>query len=162
MASPREVRELVRETRSATRDEARLWECTAEPIFLFQWRKFVVIGAPPGYDFDDEGDCVAEEEKAESLVDEDGEPERTVLSPRDLADRVFGEWDTPCAMEEWITERVFLSRQEGEAYGHARAYNYRDGWRVYCVTAAGVLGEILRQHGEAFWPESLRRAGRSS
>jgi hypothetical protein len=141
-----------------TRDQAAYRECTRDPIFLFQRRRWVVLGAPEGYDFDDEGDCVAVDERAESLVDEGGFQERTVLSGLDLAGRVFGEWDTPCALETWDTEHVFLSREEGEAYGRARAYNYRDGWRVYCVCAEGQLADLLSAHGETYWPSAKRVA----
>jgi hypothetical protein len=140
-----------------TRDQAAYRECTRDPIFLFQRRRWVVLGAPSGYDFDDEGDCVALEDVEGSDVD--GNPAGTVLSGEDLAGRRFGEWDTPCALETWDTEHVFLSREEGEAYGRARAYNYRDGWRVYCVCAEGQLADALKAHGETYWPSAKRIAG---
>jgi hypothetical protein len=139
-----------------TRDAAAYCECTRDPIFLFQARRWHVLGAPEGYDFDADGECVAVGEKAASLVDENGDPERTVLSEKDLAARTFGEFDTPCAIATWVTERVYLSREEAESYGRARAYNYPSGWRVFCVCAEGALGALLREHGEAAWPKAVR------
>lgn len=121
-----------------TRDAACLHECTANPIFLFQVRRWIVTGCPEGYEFDAEGDCVT--------------PAGSEIAMADLAKHKHGEWDTPCAIESWETERVFLQREEGESYGTSRAYNYPSGWRVYCVTASGALGKMLEQHGEAFWP----------
>jgi hypothetical protein len=135
-----------------TRDAAAYRECTRDPIFLFQARRWVVFGVPDDdeWEFDDEGECV-------KWTDQDGRrmEQPSVLSPRDLAKRTFGEFDTPCALETWETERVYLSREEAESYGRARAYNYRDGWRVYCVCAEGALGALLREHGEAAWPKSV-------
>ncbi len=45
----------------------------------------------------------------------------------------------------WDTERVFFSREEGEQYGKDHAYNYRKGWRVYCIPCDGVLATVLNQ-----------------
>ncbi len=45
----------------------------------------------------------------------------------------------------WDTEMVFWSREEGEAYGKRRDYNYRDGWRVYCVCANDTLAALLKE-----------------
>lgn len=44
----------------------------------------------------------------------------------------------------WDTECVFYSREEGELFGNKFAYNYRSGWRVYCVPCGGVLQDLLR------------------
>lgn len=128
-----------------TRAEAGRREATRDPIFLFQRRRWLVVGCPDGYAFDADGDCVR--------CDEDGEPlpDGEVLPRQKLAEHRSGEWDVPCAIEEWDTERVYLSREAAEAYGQARAYNYRDGWRVYCVCAEGALAGLLKQHGEAAW-----------
>lgn len=32
------------------------------------------------------------------------------------------------------THTVFLSREEAESYGKSRGYNFKDGWRVYCIS----------------------------
>lgn len=121
-----------------TRDAAAHAEATRDPIFLFQVRRWKWLGAPDGYCFDEEGDCVPAD-------DVTGEPSGAgfPLTGEGVRGMTFGEWDT---------ERVYLSRAEAETYGHARHYNYPDGWRVYCVCAEGVLGDLLKAHGEAFWP----------
>lgn len=48
-----------------------------------------------------------------------------------------------CGAEWWETELVFLSREEGEEYGKEHEYNYKDGWRVYCVPCQGLLEELI-------------------
>jgi len=48
----------------------------------------------------------------------------------------------------WVTERVFMSRAEGEAYGKEREYDYPDGWRVYCVPCEGQLARLLTKYGD--------------
>lgn len=123
---------------AATRDAARLRECTQDPIFLFQARRWLVIGVPDGYETDADCDVVHKET---------GE----ALTKQQLAEHVHGDYDVPCAIETWETEAVFLSRERGEAYGEACAHNYRDGWRVYCVPARGSLAHLLAKHGEEYW-----------
>lgn len=133
-----------------TRDAAAYRECTRDPIFVFQARRWRVMGAPSGYEFDDEGDCVEEVDPIHWTYG----TERKALSPEQLSHYTFGEFDTPCAIETWETERVYLTREEAESYGKARAYNYRDGWRVYCVTAEGALRDLLKRYGETVWPHA--------
>lgn len=148
-AMPKRVRDLINdeaEPVTPTRDAAKFYECTADPVFLFQARRWTVLGCPEGYDFDDEGDCVATED---ALSDDP----RT-LSPEELSQFRFGDHDTPCSIETWETERVYLSREAGEEYGTRRSYNYRAGWRVYCVPAAGALAVLLNEHGESYWPKA--------
>jgi hypothetical protein len=129
------------------RDQSASNEATSAPIFLFQRRKWIVTGVPDGYDFFDEGIVAA--------VDDDGNPKMTedgdyaeVLSEEQLAEHNYGDWDVPCAIETWEVDRVFLTRQEAEEYGNARAYNYRDGWRVYSVNCVGELAQALRDGSE--------------
>jgi hypothetical protein len=52
--------------------------------------------------------------------------------------------DETCVGTYWHTERVFGTRQEGEAFGRDRAHDYPDGWRVYCVPCEGMLARTLR------------------
>jgi len=47
---------------------------------------------------------------------------------------------------QWDTERVFFSRAEGEDFGRAHDYNYRTGWRVYCVPCDGQLATVLNDY----------------
>ena len=54
--------------------------------------------------------------------------------------------DMDIYVETWITERVFATREESDAYGTRRSYNYRDGWRTYCVPCDGKLAEMLVHH----------------
>lgn len=46
--------------------------------------------------------------------------------------------------KHWETEWVFFTREEGEEWGRAHAYNYPRGWRVFCVSAIGELADVLR------------------
>jgi len=48
--------------------------------------------------------------------------------------------------KNWDTERVFYSREEGDDYGRAHEYNYRKGWRVYCVPCDGQLATVLNDY----------------
>ena len=117
---------------SEARDADAHRECTRDPIFLFQRGRWIETGEPAGYVHDGEG---WREEG------EDGEPEED-------ADYLTNEQlrAMRCAKQVWETESVYLTREEGEAYGRARAYNYRDGWRVFCVCAEGALAALLREH----------------
>ena len=62
-------------------------------------------------------------------------------------------------VRHWDTERVFFSREEGEQYGKDNAYNYRKGWRVYCIPCDGVLAKVLNLFAAqiALLPESAQR-----
>lgn len=55
------------------------------------------------------------------------------------------EWE-PCdtCWTEWRPEGVWLSRKEAEEYGEARAYRWKDGWRVYGLCAEGELAKLLK------------------
>lgn len=124
-----------------TRDGSALNEATRTPIFLFQRKVWALVNVPNGYDVDDEGDVVPE---GWEKRDERGD----ALSWETLAETTKGEWDAPCAISHWETERVYLTREEGERYGEGRAYNYPDGWRVYSVCAKGELAEALKDGTE--------------
>lgn len=49
------------------------------------------------------------------------------------------------ATERWETEGVWLTREEAEAYGKRRSYNYPDGWQVYGICAEGSLAKLLEK-----------------
>lgn len=117
---------------SLERDAAAYRECTRDPIFLLQVRRYRLLGVPEGHEMDDEGDVWAKSPIGPA------EPDR--LTVDDLL-------SFEAAVAWWETESVYLTREEAEAYGQRRAYNYRDGWRVYCVCAEGRLGDLLRAHG---------------
>lgn len=114
---------------SPERDATAYRECTRDPIFLFQVRRWRLLHEPDGFLLDDEGDLV-------HVDDPEGTPAPSV---DDLL-------SMECAFAWWETESVWLTREEAEAYGKARHYNYTSGWRVYCVCAEGRLGELLREH----------------
>ena len=48
-----------------------------------------------------------------------------------------------CALEEWRTESVWFTREQAERFAKATEYNFRDGWRVYCVCSKGDLAKVL-------------------
>ncbi len=45
--------------------------------------------------------------------------------------------------KHWETIKVFLTREEGEAYAKARTYDFHQGWRVYGVPAEGPLAQLI-------------------
>lgn len=106
-------------------------ECTRDPIFLFQYRRWVCSPAIDWESFDlklgDEGE----------VYDEDGNE----VSNQQLADMEIN-------VETWITERVFGTREECNAYGERRSYDYRSGWRSYSVPCDGRLAALLVQNWE--------------
>jgi hypothetical protein len=47
----------------------------------------------------------------------------------------------------WLPQKVFLTREEGETFGHNNAHNYgkkNTDWMVYCVPAEGELIGLLQ------------------
>lgn len=131
----------------STRDKSALDEATASPIFLFQRRRWIITGVPYGYDFFDDGIVAAVDDDGKPLMTESGDYAETLTS-EELSKHSYGDWDVECAIETWETDRVFLTRQEAEEYGKSRAYNYRDGWRVYSVNCVGELAQALRDGSE--------------
>jgi hypothetical protein len=107
-------------------------EITRDPVYLFQRRRLQLISLPDGYTMED----------CETILDGNGE----CVTLKEMFDggHIAGEFDVPCVIEEWVTELVFFTRDAGERYGEAKAYNYPDGWRVYCVPAHGELAELLK------------------
>ncbi len=130
----------------STRDKSALDECTAAPIFLFQRRQWIYTGVPDGYEYIFDHGVVQLDDDDKPVRDEHGEYK--VMTDDELSEMIHGEFDLPCAIETWETERVFLTRQEAEEYGNSRSYNYRKGWRVYAVPCAGELAKALRDGSE--------------
>jgi len=119
-------------------------ESTRDVIFLFQRRKWNLHGLPDGYHTYDGGVYAGGEDPEGDDYDH---PERNVLISLETIygeGWEFGDWDHPCVTSEWITESVWLSREEATAYGNAKSYNFTDGWRVYGVCANGELAELIK------------------
>ncbi len=100
-------------------------EATESPIFLFQSKSMV-----PSFD------CA----NAHMLADQARYDQEIALG-RD-GDELPRTYCSSCEVV-WRTERVFLTREEGENFGKAKHYNYTEGWRVYCVPCAGQLAKLL-------------------
>lgn len=104
-------------------------EATRDPVFLFQSRQ--IWWAPV----------------SELSWDSDADVMRYAEHTYDAGSIVSVEvalahgW----AFEWWRTETVFASREDGEEWGKKKAYNYPDGWRVYCVAAEGDMIDVLAE-----------------
>lgn len=128
-----------------TRGDVALAECTRDPIFLLQSRRWYVNqnGLPShvtNYETMEEMSVVLGDEGEYVLVVHDGpNPRREHIAVSEAAAMFSEEFS-----EEWRTERVFFTRKEGERYGRRRAYNYPEGWRVFCVCAEGELATLLK------------------
>ena len=126
-----------------TRREIAYEEATRDPIFLFQ-RGYITLNEHAlTDDYYPCPDCegVFNESEEEHLAHHD-DFDCSPLTGHELIERELAE-------RHWHTETVFYTREEGEAYGKARAYNYPGGWRVYCVPASGGLASILSGVKEA-------------
>jgi len=100
-------------------------EITRDPIFLFQRARYIYTDRSNGrYEWDSEVESLVDAETNEMIGDE-------TAVRLDLAIKV------------WETEHVFFTREEGEQWGRGHAYNYPDGWMVYCVCAKGTLAKLL-------------------
>jgi len=126
------------QSKYCTRDESALAEATARPIFLFQSRRWIITAIPEGYD--------CEDGEVSRWIEEKDEYE--TLTGEQLSKIPHGKWDVPCAIEEWDTERVFLTRQEATKWAEAHHYRWPDGWRVYCVCAEGELAAAIEDGSE--------------
>jgi hypothetical protein len=123
---------------------------TRDAIFVFQAGRYIYTGTPDGYYHDGEGYIRGEPDAQGCYRPAEDAEDEAYLTNAQLAQMETDE-GVPCALQIWETEAVYLSREEGEAYGNSRAYNYPDGWRVYCVPANGELGQLLRL-GDRLWP----------
>lgn len=52
--------------------------------------------------------------------------------------------DSKYAVEYWVTERVYLTREEAEGFGNRNTHNH-DEWRVYGVPSYGALEPVLQE-----------------
>lgn len=110
---------------------------TRDPIFLFQYRRWV---CSPAIDWSDFEYKLGEEGE---VYDKDG---NEVSNEQLAADEIY--------VETWITEYVFATREAANAYGEGRSYNFPDGWRSYSVCAEGELAEML----VTYWGRDFRTA----
>lgn len=136
----------TRLTREKTAREKRCEaECTRDPIFLLQSRRLQVQGIPHREDADnfnyDDGLWRVKSTDGVELA----EPES--INAEDWLNDTFPSdiGDVPCVFEQWITESVWLDREEAENFGRAKSHRWPDGWRVYCVCAEGDLAKLLRE-----------------
>ncbi len=131
-------------------------EATRDAIFLFQSRRLILTAEPYGWEWSDDGLCMIESDASHSTEEEEKqffEAEADRLLPyedRKHIDKPYinckdlWERDADEVLETWITESVWLSREEATHYGECRAYNYTDGWRGYCVCAEGELAKLIK------------------
>lgn len=120
-----------------TRVQIAAEEATRDPIFLFQIREVICTDQSQlEYDSNLEG-LIA---PCHPVYDEDGE--FRTLTDDELLDMGY-------ATETWRTITVFLTREEGQAYGRRMTHRYgeRQGkdWRVYCVPCEGELSKQLNK-----------------
>lgn len=133
------------------RSEIARREATRDPVFLFQSRRVQFTRCPDWLEHD--GDCFRVSYPTEEyddlpqdlpLYDEEGLFIDYAAFYRFMLDYSADGDGSPCAIELWETELVFATREEGEAWGRDKSHRYRDGWRVYCVPAAGTLTGALK------------------
>jgi hypothetical protein len=108
-------------------------ECTDSPVFLFQVNRIIVRGYPDGYESD--GESVWWNSDDEGFYGDE-------LSDKDLT-KILDLDGIPYAFDNWETEKVYLTREDGEKFGRSREYRWPNGWRVYAVTADEKLKEII-------------------
>ncbi len=118
-------------------------ECTRDVIFLFQVRRYIATGYPytddGEYCHDGDGVILGDVDDRRQWTPREDEQH---LTPQQLLEMTTLD-DVPCLIETWETACVFLSREEAEAFGTAKDYNYRDGWQVYGIPANGELAALL-------------------
>lgn len=117
-------------------------ECTRSVIFLFQVRDLRLIGLPEDFSLGPEG-----RGPVMQVCDCDGkklaEPIEWSIERLVAEKLTFGNYDTPCVVESWRTEGVFLSREEAENFGKRTEYRYSHGFRVHGVPAEGELATLI-------------------
>ena len=121
---------------------------TRDPIFLLQGLRYTVFQLPDGISADGETYYVDDLDNVPDWVRELLDDDRTYVEDeasfeRQLCKEYFGEYDTPCAIERWDVEGVYLTRDEAETFAKSHTYRYSRGWRVYCTPCDGALARIL-------------------
>lgn len=112
-------------------------ESTRDVVFLFQWRKLFWSGVfPDGWSPDCDGHLAPDEDNHDDAY-------KSMLQCFN-EDLQAGDYDTPVVFGEWVTEGVYLSREEAEKHGNARHYNYPDGWRAYGIPSNGELAQLIK------------------
>ena len=110
------------------RQKMQLAELTRDPIFLLQVA-CVLVTDQESVQYCDHCDGIF---TMQHDCDDGDDP----LTADELA---YHDWGSRI----WHTESVWYSRPEAEAYGKENAHKHADGWRVFCVPAAGNLAAIL-------------------
>jgi len=62
-------------------------------------------------------------------------------------------YNDECRHQFWLTERIFLVRDEARAHGEARPYAWgkeNEGWRIYGMPCDGLMAELLGRHVDEF------------
>lgn len=122
-------------------------ECQKDPIFLLQRRDYALTHCPGWLSYD--GDSFWIEHRRLNGVDTS---QWTFVEKGEINEHKLFEYlcnytddDHTAALEQWITESVWLTRFEAVQHAKATEYNYQFGWRVYCLSACGELAEILNK-----------------
>lgn len=121
-------------------------ECQKDPIFLLQKRKYILTKIPEWLGHDDAGFWVELDNLPDYFSDFGEFMERGEVNDKKLYKYLCQLSDDDCqyCVETWTTDSVWLSRGEAEQWGGAKSYNFPDGWRVFCVSAMGMLACVLR------------------
>jgi NTP pyrophosphatase (non-canonical NTP hydrolase) len=121
-----------------TRREMAEYEITTDPIFLFRRGRITYLSSDdPEYYYCSDCEGTFHEEEDEHLARHNDSD--VVLEPMTDEELVIA----GLAEHHWDVTTVFFSREEGESWGKARAYNFPDGWNVYAVPATGYMSRIL-------------------
>ncbi len=122
-------------------------EITRDVVFLFQRSDWILTGIP----WTDDGEYRWHDDGV-LLGDDVMVNDRLTWCPRDDAEyltwaqleEMNSDEGGACATQRWRTEFVTATREEGEAHGRDRAYNYPDGWRVYGIPSTGLLAKAIQ------------------
>ena len=115
-----------------TFQERAYQEATKNPVFLLQRRRVMPTGEPEGYYLESDG---------ENFTTDNGDvlTFKTCLEQH-ITDPNTG-WNV--VREEWLTERVAMTREEGGEYFKAQEYNYPEGWRVFSVPCSDEMAKAI-------------------
>lgn len=120
-------------------------EMTRDPIYIFQRAcKHYDLDDGCGYEWCPDCQGVYLEGHGETIHEGGAQEDTPEYEEYDTLIDEEALSDINAISKEWHSELVFFTREEGEKYGKSRDYNYPDGWRVYCVSAQGILAELLK------------------